>query len=123
MGVKIRVFVMLNFCTSIRNSLHELRYITFAGMSILQLVIITTSKDLFLPIRYYINMLENRFSKLLGEKRLDRRDIVKITGLDNHTVKKIYDDKITRIELNTLEKLCYALECDTNDIFKYWPDK
>lgn len=68
-------------------------------------------------------MLENRFSKLLGEKRLDRRDIVKITGLDNHTVKKIYDDKITRIELNTLEKLCYALECDTNDIFKYIPDK
>lgn len=67
-------------------------------------------------------MLENRFAKLLGEKRLDRRDIVKMTGLDSHTVKKIYDDKISRIELNTLEKLCYALECDTNDIFKYIPD-
>jgi len=68
-------------------------------------------------------MLENRFSKILGERRLDRRDIVKITGLDSHTIKNIYEDKITRIELNTLEKLCYALECDTNDIFKYIPDK
>ena len=67
-------------------------------------------------------MIENQFAKLLGEKRLDRRDIVKLTGLDNHTVNNLYKAKTTRIELNTLEKLCYALECDTNDIFKYIPD-
>lgn len=68
-------------------------------------------------------MIENRFAELLGKKRLDRRDIVKITGLDNHTVNKLYKAETTRIELNTLNKLCYALECDTNDIFKYIPDK
>ena len=56
-----------------------------------------------------IKMIENRFAKLLGEKKLDRRDIVKLTGLDSHVVLKIY-------------KLCFALECDTNDIFKYIPD-
>lgn len=67
-------------------------------------------------------MIENQFAKLLREKRLDRRDIVKLTGLDNHTVNNLYKAKTTRIELNTLEKLCYALECDTNDIFKYIPD-
>ena len=31
-------------------------------------------------------MIENRFAKLLGEKRLDRRDVVKMTGLDNHII-------------------------------------
>lgn len=67
-------------------------------------------------------MIENRFSRLLGERRLDRRDIVKITGLDNHTVNKIYKGEISRIELNTLDKLCYALECQPNDIFRYKPD-
>ena len=66
-------------------------------------------------------MIENYFAKLLGERKLDRRDIVKITGLDNHTVNKIYKGETTRIELSTLDKLCYALNCQTNDIFKYIP--
>ena len=66
-------------------------------------------------------MIENCFAKLLVERKLDRRDIVKITGLDNHTVNKIYKGETTRIELSTLDKLCYALNCQTNDIFKYIP--
>ena len=67
-------------------------------------------------------MIENRFAKLLGEKKLDRRDIVKMTGLDNHIVLEIYIGNYSRIDLDTLNKLCAALECDTNDIFKYLPD-
>lgn len=69
-----------------------------------------------------IKMIENRFEKLLGEKKLDRRDIVKLTGLDSHVVLKIYKGNYSRIDLETLNKLCFALECDTNDIFKYIPD-
>lgn len=67
-------------------------------------------------------MIENRFAKLLAEKRLDRRDIVKMTNLDNHIIYKIYKGNYSRIDLDTLNKLCFALECDTNDIFKYIPD-
>ena len=71
---------------------------------------------------YYCYMIENRFAKLLGEKRLDRRDIVKMTGLDNHVVLKIYKGNYSRIDFETLNKLCAALECNTDDIFKYIPD-
>lgn len=67
-------------------------------------------------------MIENRFAKLLGEKRLDRRDVVKMTGLDNHIILKIYKNQYPRIDLETLNKICMALECDTNDIFKFIPD-
>ncbi len=67
-------------------------------------------------------MIKNNFAKLLGEKRLDRRDIVKITGLDNHTVLKLYKAETTRIDFETLNKLCFALDCNTNDILKYIPD-
>ncbi len=67
-------------------------------------------------------MIENRFAKLLAEKRLDRRDVVKMTGLDSHVVYRIYKGNCSRINFETLNKLCYALECDTNDIFKYIPD-
>ena len=67
-------------------------------------------------------MIENRFAKLLGERKLDRRDIVKLTGLDNHIVLKIFKGNYTRIDFDTLNKLCTALECNTNDIFRYYPD-
>ena len=67
-------------------------------------------------------MIENRFAKILGERKLDRRDIVKMTGIDNHIILKIYKGNYSRIDLSTLNKLCEALECDTNDIFKYLPD-
>lgn len=67
-------------------------------------------------------MIENQFAKLLGDRKLDRRDIVKMTGLDNHIVLKIYKGNYSRIDFDTLDKLCKALECNTNDIFRYVPD-
>lgn len=45
-----------------------------------------------------------------------------MTGLDNHIILKIYKNQYTRIDLETLNKICMALECDTNDIFKFIPD-
>ena len=66
-------------------------------------------------------MIENRFAKLLGEKRLDRRDVVKMTGLDNHIILKIYKNQYNRIDLETLNKICMELECDTIHIFKFIP--
>lgn len=67
-------------------------------------------------------MIKNRFSILLGIKKMDRRDIVKLTGLDNHTVLKIYQNKTKGIDFATLDKLCYALDCTPNDLFRYIPD-
>lgn len=67
-------------------------------------------------------MIENQLAKIMSKKRLDCRDIVKMTGLDNHTVNKLYKGNTTRVEIKTLDKLCFALECTTNNIFKYIPD-
>lgn len=67
-------------------------------------------------------MIKNNFSELLGIKKMDRRDIVKITGLNSHTVLKIYKDETNGIDFDTLNKLCFALDCTTNDIFTYIPD-
>ena len=67
-------------------------------------------------------MIKNRFSILLGIKKMDRRDIVKLTGLDNHTVLKIYQNKTKGIDFATLDKLCFALECTPNDLFRYITD-
>lgn len=67
-------------------------------------------------------MIENKFAMLLAHKKLDKSDIVKITGLDNHTINKIYKNQTTKISFSTLNKLCFALECNIEDIFSYIPD-
>ena len=58
----------------------------------------------------------------MGDKRLKIAEVAKMTGLSYNAVSNIYYDKTTNIDFETLDKLCYALECNTNDIFKYIHD-
>lgn len=68
-------------------------------------------------------MIENRLASLLASKNLDKRDLVKMSKVDRHIIDKIYKNKTKRIDLETLNKLCFALECNTIDIFRYVPDE
>ena len=67
-------------------------------------------------------MIENRLAVLMAQKKIEKRDITKLTRIDRHTLNSIYKNEISRISLESLNKLCFALDCDTNDIFKYIPD-
>ena len=67
-------------------------------------------------------MIENRVSLVMGAKRMEKRDITKITNIDRHTLTKIYKGEIASIKLYTLNQLCYALDCTPNDLFRYIPD-
>ena len=68
-------------------------------------------------------MIKNRVAIYMGVKRRDKRDIIRMTGIDRHTLDNIYRDKTKGIEFETLNKLCYALDCTPNDLFRYIPDE
>lgn len=68
-------------------------------------------------------MIKNRVAIYMGVKRMDKRDIIRMTGIDRHTLDNIYRDKTKGIEFETLNKLCYALDCTPNDLFRYIPDE
>ena len=68
-------------------------------------------------------MIKNRVAIYMGIKKMDKRDIVSLTGMDRHTLNNIYKDKTKGIEFDTLNKLCYALDCTPNDLFRYVPDE
>ena len=67
-------------------------------------------------------MIENRFSILLGVKRMDRREVAKLTGINRKTLYNIFHAKSKSISFDTLNKLCFALDCTPNDLFRYIPD-
>ncbi len=68
-------------------------------------------------------MIKNNLSVIMGAKRLKIADVCKIAGLDYKTVSRLYYDKNKGIEFETLDKLCFALDCTPNDILLYSPNK
>lgn len=84
--------------------------------------IIITNNAFDFTSGYHICMIENRVSAYMGIKRVERRDIVKLTGINRHTMYNIYKNKTKGIDFDTLNKLCFALDCTPNDLFRYIPD-
>ncbi|MBR1942222.1 helix-turn-helix domain-containing protein [bacterium] len=68
-------------------------------------------------------MIKNKFSEILGRKRVRMSEIAKLTGLRNATLSVIYNDKCKQIAFETLNKICWALDCKIEDIFEYVPDE
>ncbi len=54
---------------------------------------------------------------------MSKRDITKLTGIDRHVLDRIYKGEVKGIKFETLNKLCFALDCTPNDLFKYVPDE
>jgi len=49
--------------------------------------------------------------------------IAKLTRLRAATLSAIYNNKNKQIALETLNKICWALDCNIEDIYKYIPDE
>lgn len=55
--------------------------------------------------------------KLLIDKRLNKGELCKITGISKSTLNKLNNGKNINTEI--LNRICRALECDVNDIVEY----
>jgi putative transcriptional regulator len=67
-------------------------------------------------------MIKNNLSKLMGEKRIRISEMQRLTGLSESTIRRVYFDTTGTISYKTINKLCYALECNTQELLEYIPD-
>ena len=68
-------------------------------------------------------MISCNLPVLLAERRLRVADLVRMTDISKSTLHRIYNDETTRIEFDTVSKLCNVLEVTPGDILKYVPDE
>lgn len=68
---------------------------------------------------YNKNMIKNRLSIILGEQRMRVSELSKLSGISQNALNKIYHGKTKGIDFQTLDKLCDALRCTTQDLFQY----
>ena len=53
---------------------------------------------------------------LLAERRMKVSDLVRATGMSKTTLHKLYNGQSTRIDFETLDKICDLLEVEVGDI-------
>ena len=46
-------------------------------------------------------------------------DVARETGLNRNTVTLLYKETATRVDLESIEKLCRLFDCDVGDLFEY----
>lgn len=49
-------------------------------------------------------------------------ETARLAKLKYNTVDDLYNDKTKGVKFETLNKLCWALDCTPNDLFPYIPD-
>ncbi len=64
-------------------------------------------------------MLKCHLSRIMGEKRLKISDVSVATGINRGTLTRLYYEKASRVELETIDSLCEYLGCGVGDLFEY----
>ena len=67
-------------------------------------------------------MIKNRLSIILGEQRMRVSELSKLTGISQNALNKIYHNKTKGIDFDTINKLCNALDRNSQEIFEFLPD-
>lgn len=68
-------------------------------------------------------MIKIHLSKILGEKRWTQADLSRKTGIRPNTISEIYHELIERVNLEHIDKICDALECDISELLEHVPSK
>ena len=56
---------------------------------------------------------------LLDKKGISRNKLSTMIATNYNLVNKYYNNKVIRIDLDIIARICYALNCEVSDILKY----
>ncbi len=59
----------------------------------------------------------------MGEKKLRVADVARAIGVHRNAITLLYEETATRVDLETIDKLCEFLECEIKDLFEFVREK
>lgn len=62
-------------------------------------------------------MVHCTLSTLMGKKRYSIQDVHEQTGLSRNTISNLYNDKATRVDYETIARLCKLFDCGISELF------
>ena len=67
-------------------------------------------------------MIISNLAVLLAERKLKVADLVRSTGINKSTLHKLYNDESVRIDFETIDKICNALDIEVGDLLIFKKD-
>lgn len=67
-------------------------------------------------------MIRIKLSEVLGRKKMTRKRLAELTNVRPNTIGDLYNEKIRKIDIDILDRICCVLECDINDLLEYHSD-
>lgn len=64
-------------------------------------------------------MIKCNLSILMGKYRFKIQEVHEKTGLSRSTIANLYNEKATRVDFDTIEKLCRLFDCSVCDLLEY----
>jgi len=61
--------------------------------------------------------MKSNLSTLMGKHRYSIQEVHAKTGLARGTIAQLYHDRATRVDFDTIEKLCCLFKCDVSQLF------
>lgn len=68
-------------------------------------------------------MIRILLSSRLGELRWTQADLARVTGIRPNTINELYHELIVRVNLEHLDLICEALNCELNSLVVREPNK
>ena len=67
-------------------------------------------------------MIISNLAVLLAERKLKVADLVRSTGINKSTLHKLYNDESVRIDFETIDRICMALDVEVGDLLVFKKD-
>ena len=59
---------------------------------------------------------------IMHKKGINRNKLASMIGANYHLVNRYYNNRVIRVDLDIIARMCYVLKCDVNDILKFKPN-
>lgn len=60
-----------------------------------------------------------QLKKIIDKKKISRNKLCNMIATNYDLVNRYYNNKVIRIDLDIIDRMCYVLDCDVNDLIKY----
>lgn len=64
-------------------------------------------------------MIRCHLSRLMGERKMKIADVARETNLHRNTITLLYKETATRVDFETMDKLCKLFGCELGDLFEF----
>ena len=68
-------------------------------------------------------MIRCHLSRLMGKHKMKVVDVARETDLHRNTITLLYNETATRVDLETIERLCRLFKCAVSDLFEFIEDE